>query len=290
MSTIKRINYRNTFKENSAFEIVDLQLFMSTRPHHHLNRDYRITFWTMMYIIKGEGIHYVDFEPYPYKAGDIIVIQNNQVNRFVVNKEVQGYIVIINEPFFFKEQGSNNEKILEFFERPYKNPIFSVDNGEISTNRILIELIYKEYMKTNQAFNEDLIGALFHSFVYALNEFSEETIKSKGTATFRTYNHFRQLVEANYTKIKSVDAYSNIMLVSKKTINSATRSIVGLSAKQFIINRIILEIKRYLSQGDLMNYEIADLLGFDEPSNLTKFFRRYEGMSPTAFKESLKLS
>ncbi len=60
-------------------------------------------------------------------------------------------------------------------------------------------------------------------------------------------------------------------------LNYATRSIVDLSAKQFIIDRIMLEIKRYLSQGELMNYEISDMLGFDEPANMTKFLKGMKG-------------
>jgi len=62
---------------------------------------------------------------------------------------------------------------------------------------------------------------------------------------------------------------------------------VDLSAKQFIIDRILLEIKRYLAQGELTINEISDLMGFDEPSNLTKFFKRYEGLSPKEFRTEL---
>ena len=288
MRTIERIGFDNKLKKECAFEIVDLQGFMSNRPHNHLNRDFRIDFWALMYITKGEGTHSIDFEPYLYKAGDIIFIQKNQVNHFLINSDAEGYIIIINEPFFFEGQGLTAISFLEFFNRPYKSPILSVDQTMTSTNRILIELIYKEYVKSFDSLNEDLIRGLFQSFIFSLDEYSKESKVSMETAVFKTYNQFNQLVESNYTSIKSVDEYSKMMLVSKKTINNATRSVLGLSAKQFIINRIILEIKRYLSQGELKNYEIAELLGFDEPTNLTNFFKRYENISPSAFRESLK--
>jgi mannose-6-phosphate isomerase-like protein (cupin superfamily) len=96
MTAIERISFQNRLKKECAFEIVDLQVFMSTRPHHHLNREFRINFWTLMYITKGEGTHFIDFEPYQYKAGDIVIIQKNQVNRFLVNSDAEGYIIIIN--------------------------------------------------------------------------------------------------------------------------------------------------------------------------------------------------
>lgn len=288
MIAIERISFQNREKKKCAFEIVNLQDFMSTRSHQHLSRNFRIDFWTFMYIAKGEGTHFIDFEPYQYKAGDIVIVQKNQVNRFLVNSEAEGYIIIINEAFVLEGQGLMLKCFLEFFEQTYRSPILSVDYSRSSTNRVLVELIYKEYIKDDNSFNEDLIRGLFQSFLFSLDEYLKESRTSMESAVFRIYNQFSQLVEANYTKIKSVEGYSKLMFVSKKTINNATRSVVGLSAKQFIINRIILEIKRYLCQGDLNNYEIADFLGFDEPANLTNFFKRYEKMTPTKFKEMLK--
>ncbi len=98
---------------------------------------------------------------------------------------------------------------------------------------------------------------------------------------------FRELVEENHAAKRSVEAFAQMMNVSKKTINQATRRVAGISAKQFIIDRLILEIKRFLSIGELMNYEIADRLGFGEAANMSKFFKHYVGVSPKAFKESL---
>lgn len=284
MTSIQRIKYENLRKEEAEFEIVDLQLFFATRPHKHLIRDFRLNFWVLIYITEGEGCHVIDFKRYSYKAGDMIIMQKNQVQHFEVNNYVKGYIIIINEPFFFEDKYISSEYFLEFFDRNYGSPILTIDNSDMTMNRAIMELIYKEYMKTNEISDENLIRSLFHSFILSLNDFYHEKEISSETAVFRTYNQFRKLVEANYTEKKTVENYAKMMLVSKKTINSATRTIAGLSAKQFIIDRIILEIKRYLSQGNLLNYEISSLVGFDEPANMAKFFKRYEGISPSEFR------
>ncbi len=288
MPAIKRIKYKNKGEENSAFEMVDLQEFMETRPQNHLELDYRISFWTLIYIIKGEGNHYIDFKTYPYKAGDLIVIRKNQVNHFEINKEVEGYIILINEPFFFNEKGMLFAKFFEFFENPYTNPRISLDTSALSLNRNLIDLLYKEYKKNKSQKNKILIQSLFQSFILSIQEYTDEMKITTDNTVFLTYLKFSKLVEANYKNVKTVEDYAKMMAISKKTINLATRKMAGLSAKQFISNRVVLEIKRYLSQGDFMNYEIADLLGFDEPANLTNFFKRYEGVSPSVFKDSLK--
>jgi len=283
---INKIHYKNS-KRGLDFEIVDLRVFMSTRPHTLLSKDYRLTFWAILYIVEGEGHHSIDFIEYPYKAGDIIFIQKNQVHHFVVNESAKGYVIHINDPFFYEMKGVNSEIFHEFADASFGSPILTVDISGECTNRRLIDLIYKEYQQQSEKFNAQLIATLFQGFILSLHGQAQRDLKGKMSNDYEHFKEFRQLVEENYTTIKTVEEYALKMNLTKKTINCATRSIIDSSAKQFIIDRIILEIKRYLTQGELMNYEIATLLGFDEAANMTRFFKRYVGMSPKSFRESL---
>jgi len=240
-----------------------------------------------MYIAEGQGHHYVDFKKYAYKKGDLIVVQKNQVHHYEVNMDVKGYIVHINEPFFYNFEGFNTDQFFDLMDFTYETPIVNIDTSKEESNRILIDLIYREYNKPKEKINETLMASLFQSFILSIED---EMIKVNSHVQTKDYDHFkhyRKLVEKHYTETRSVEDYAQMMHLSKKTINQATRNVVGLSAKQYIIDRVILEIKRYLSQGELMNYEIADLLGFDEAANMTKFFKHYVKMSPKEFKASL---
>lgn len=281
---ISRIAYKN-LRKNTDFEIVAVKDFFAKRPHEHLSRDFRLDFWVILYIVEGQGTHYVDFQSYTYKGGDIIFVQKNQVQKFVINEEVKGYILNINEPFFYRIEGFNGDIFLEFFDKGFGSPLLSFDVHESRTNRVLMELIYKEYSQPVEALNIELIATLFQGFILSLRgqtSGNEQVLQSKEYENFKVY---RQLVEENFMTTRRVEDYASMMLLSKKTINQCTRRVADLSAKQFIINRIVLEIKRYLSQGTYMNYEIADLLGFGEAANMTKFFKHYEGISPKAFRE-----
>lgn len=274
-------------QKDTDFEIVDLQLFFSTRPHDHLSKDFRLNFWTMLYITEGEGAHYIDFKPYAYKRNSVVFVQKNQVHHYEINKDAKGYIIHVNEPFFFKLNGICSERLLDLIDKALGSPVLPLDMSDGGTTKILIDLIYKEYNKRDNAMSIDLIAALFQSFVIALNNQLPDNTEISLSKEYHYYKEFRQLVETNFMNTRTVDAYAQMMAVSKKTINQATRKVAGLSAKEFIINRIILEIKRYLSQGDLLNYEIAERLGFDEAANMSKFFKHYEGLSPKQFKEDL---
>lgn len=284
--SINRIDYKNTTMDLD-FEIVDIQLFFKTRSHIALTKDYRLNFWSFLYIIEGTGHHYIDFKKYDYKSGDIIICHKNQVHHFEINPNAKGYIIHINEPFFFRAGGISSELFLEFTDTLYDLPILSTDSIPNQTNRSLIDLIYKEYHMPETHFNPDLISSLFQSFILSIKNLVVQPKTIASSTDFEHFKVFRHLIEKHYTTIKAVDEYAQLMNLSTKTLNKVTRNVVGLSAKQYIINRILLEIKRYLSQGDLLNYEISELLGFDEAANMTRFFTHYEGISPKAFKQKM---
>jgi len=58
----------------------------------------------------------------------------------------------------------------------------------------------------------------------------------------------------------------------------------GVSAKQLIDERVVLEAKRQLSHADASVSEIALLLGFDDASNFSSYFHRQVHMTPGTFR------
>lgn len=284
--TINRAKYLNRNKRNSNFEIVTIEQFFETRPKKLIETDFRIDFWLLMYITKGCGTHSIDFVEYSYTAGDLIVIPKNRVHSFRVNHEIEGYMININEPVFFERGEKRDMDMLAFFESPYGKPIFPIDISKNTTNRQLIDLIYKEYLIPEDENSNDLIKTLFLAFVYAIRRENKDKIRQFSESMYRYYYEYQELVEENFTKIKSVDEYAKLIGLSKKTINAACRECVDVSAKQLINDRIILEAKRLIVCGELKNYEISELLGFDEPTNFANFFKRYTGMSMREFSKN----
>ncbi|MDC7227609.1 MAG: helix-turn-helix transcriptional regulator [Spirochaetales bacterium] len=284
---INRIDYKNPGKK-ADFEIVGLQDFFTTRPTSLIQRDARLNFWAIIFITAGSGRHSIDFTPHSYSNGDVIFIQKNQVHHFEVNNKAKGYIIHINEPFFFRIEGFNGDIFLEFVDHAFGSPVMPFDLNLGGTNTLLLDLIYREYRNPDKNFNIELIASLFQSLILSLRAEIPQTDKIFFSKDYKHFWIFRQLIEEHYTETRYVEDYAGMMGLTAKTVNQAVRRVVGLSAKQFIKNRIILELKRYLSQGELLNYEIAEELGFDEAANMTNFFSRNVGMSPKAFRDSIQ--
>lgn len=287
---IQKMNYPNLKdRPQFDFEIIKLKNFFKKYPQKFLETDIRLEFWVLIYITKGQGIHYIDFKKYPYKEGDLIIIQRRRVHSFQVNKNIEGYIINLNESFFFEDNGEKNTDLLTFFETPDEKPIIPIDMSKTSTNKILIDLIYKEYCDNNRYYSQNLIRYLFKSFIFSLYLEEKDKIIHSSTIEYKYYNKYRELIELNFRNLKIVNKYSKIIGVSVKTINTACKRCADISAKQLLINRIILEAKRLLVKDDMKIYEISYYLGFNEPANFSAFFKKHVGMSTNDFKNFIKL-
>ncbi|WP_363316752.1 helix-turn-helix domain-containing protein [uncultured Porphyromonas sp.] len=91
-------------------------------------------------------------------------------------------------------------------------------------------------------------------------------------------------VEAQHRTLYNVQDYLKRLGVPEKQLARALQQALGMSPKAYLDQRRLLEIKCYLVYSELSVKEIAYALGFDEPTNCNKFFRKHAGMSPLEFR------
>ncbi|WP_331772690.1 AraC family transcriptional regulator (plasmid) [Embleya sp. NBC_00888] len=100
----------------------------------------------------------------------------------------------------------------------------------------------------------------------------------------RTFRRFQRAVEEGFTRSHQVEGYAALLGYSVRTLTRATTAAVGVGAKAFIDDRVVLEAKRLLLHTELPAGAIGDRLGFPDASVFTKFFRHRTGETPAAFR------
>jgi AraC-like DNA-binding protein len=78
------------------------------------------------------------------------------------------------------------------------------------------------------------------------------------------------------------------MSVSSYQLNQITKSAIGKTASALIDEHILLEAKRYLLATANQVKEIADHLGYEDPSYFIRFFKKHTGLSPDTFRKNFK--
>ncbi|SFO00942.1 transcriptional regulator, AraC family [Algoriphagus ornithinivorans] len=102
----------------------------------------------------------------------------------------------------------------------------------------------------------------------------------------REFNFF---VEMHFRSKHQVADYAELLFKSPKTISNAFSKLGAKSPLSYIHDRIILEGRRLLGYTDKPISEIGYELGFEDVQSFSRFFKNNEGLSPSDFRENLRL-
>ena len=91
-------------------------------------------------------------------------------------------------------------------------------------------------------------------------------------------------INENYTSAVSMDDLCTVCGVSKQYLCLLFRKILGSRPMEYIAKRRIQAAKELLTGTDMRIEEIAAETGFCTASYFCKLFKRYEGITPSAFR------
>ena len=101
-------------------------------------------------------------------------------------------------------------------------------------------------------------------------------------------NKIDELIHASEShksgKPLSVSDMAKNLHVSAGYLNKVIKSTTGKTASLYIHEKLIFEAKSYLSNTDLKVNEIAYILGFDDHSYFSRFFKKLTGYTPAGYR------
>jgi AraC family transcriptional activator of pobA len=125
-----------------------------------------------------------------------------------------------------------------------------------------------------------MLDALLSQFLVILGRTSDLDQSARKP---RLVARFEELLERWFRDEHHVRAYASALGVSADHLSDVVRGWDGGNAKAMVDERIMREARRLLAT-DLRIADIAERLGYDEPSHFTRAFRRSSGMSPECFR------
>ncbi len=282
------------FKRNKAeieFEIFTLQsLFLrQEKLKHLLEKPHRVKFYQILFITKGTGNHFIDFQQYQYGEGSVLFISKGQVHAYEVNPDRDGFVILFTEDFLSKNLiHSDILSLYRLYNYHLDLPILEAKEiGKANLFGIINE-IYDEYNCSKSFAKEEMLRLLLKLFLLKVERINQTlTPEKKNAERFKKFGKFRNMIEKHYAETRNANEYAGMLGISYKHLNEICKAIAGITAKQFIDDFIILEIKRHLATSDTSVKELTYEFGFDEPTNFVKFFKKHTHQTPVQFKEIL---
>lgn len=132
-----------------------------------------------------------------------------------------------------------------------------------------------------------LLRVFYWDIYVAYKRDSKATETIKYTRKEKMLSDFLYLVIEFHTTSRDVAFYAKKMCISAKHLTMVITEISGRSAKDWIIEYSILEIKALLRDSNLEIKEVVSRTNFQSNSVMTRFFREHTGMTPSEYRENV---
>lgn len=244
------------------------------RPHRHGD------LVQLLYVQSGAAELEVEGRVTPVREASLLVTPALAVHGFRFAEDVQGWVLSMGLPLAEQLGGLLQSPVLE------QPACFTVGAGKRQLDA-LFESIAREYAQ--QAPGRDLmLHSLLNMLLVWLNRRALELSRAQASQLDRGVEHvhaFSRLLEQDFREHRPIEHYAAALGISAAHLNALCRRLAGQSALQMIHQRLLLEAKRNLVYTAMTIQQVSDSLGFSEPAYFSRFFKRYAGVSPRAFRE-----
>ncbi|MEM6342262.1 MAG: helix-turn-helix transcriptional regulator [Bacteroidota bacterium] len=249
---------------------------------------HKIKFFLILLVTQNTYTHFVDFNSYLLKEGSTLFVAKNQVHHF--NQELQkaqGYGIVFNHLFVDQHYYLGSHlRLNRLFNYHIESPLIEEPELREANFTDLFSNLHKEYLSKNHFAKSEILAALLQVLLLKAEKAKAlHAVDHINPHWLNTFNQFKTILEKEYVNTRSSRAYASQLFVSYKLLNDIVKKLTGKTVKTFIDDFVTIEIKRHLISTSLSINEISYLSGFEEPSNMVKFFKKNTGLTPLKFRQ-----
>ena len=119
---------------------------------------------------------------------------------------------------------------------------------------------------------------------YRNNLLSQDTIRDIDSRKEKLTYDFFLLIMQHFRENRAISFYADKLHITPKYLTSAIKDVSGRSAKDWIVEYSIMEIKSLLKNPALNIQEITVKINFSNQAALSRFFKKHTGLSPTQYR------
>ena len=133
-------------------------------------------------------------------------------------------------------------------------------------------------------YKKKIIGHLFSAYYYGLGYYVHNTQRQTSVMTGQqeVCERFIALASEHFKEHRDIGFYADKLCITKKYLSALLKQETGMTALEWIEKYVVLYAKGCLSSTSMTVQEISDELDFPSQSVFGKYFKRVEGMSPSA--------
>ncbi|MFC5408093.1 helix-turn-helix domain-containing protein [Larkinella bovis] len=249
----------------------------------------RSTITSCLYLTGGEARMKIGSTSYTVRVDEMLFVPAGQVFSFREDDINQGYICGFHADFLIGKFFRNNV-LHEFdFLRVWGNPTIQPNPEAAGFIRALLDRMLVDYSQHGLQ-HSDLLQSYLIALLTEVNQVYKPLSETAPVSIVTLANRFRELLFSHVRTHQRVTDYASLLNISPNHLNKTVRRATGKSPTQWIDEAILLEAKVLLCQTAMPVAEVSSAVGLDDPSYFTRLFKKYEGQTPTAYRQMIEKS
>ena len=240
----------------------------------------------IMWVCKAGSVQVsVDGTSHIVRAGQMLIIFAGTYCRFTtVSPDFLASTIVgrINEE-------ASVSSIVNTFPRLRQSPVISLLKQE---NRVITALM--EYIAASSAnfrnYNRDDIDrntlAILRSELVDIFLRRNLAVK-ESSASEQLAKRFSVMLTSGSFEHRDVEYYADLFGMSAKQFSGKIKRVTGITPSDMIAEMVIKNAKRLLLNASLSTTIVSDRMNFATPSFFCRYFKRYTGMTPQQWRQSV---
>ena len=279
-------NFREGDMGQSAIKIARMEEIYD-QANGQIDVPHRHGYNTVVWVREGKGSHVIDFNEYEFGNDFVFFVGPGQIHQVKTTSRPVGWVITFEDDFVIRSGlGRDFLMHVNLFRQYSESPPIVV--SEPSRLLQIMELLFDEFATERFEFGSEAQGAALKLFLLECIRFCDPEHRKGQEKGSPLLIEFKSLVNAHFSEYHKVTDYAEMLSVTPKHLNEVIKSTIGVTAKEYIMDRILIEAKRLLLHTSSSVKSIALSLGFSEPLHFNSFFRNKVEMTPLTYRKDSK--
>lgn len=281
---IKKSYLKEDFR---LFHLID-KGYMEFSSHYH-------DFNKIIVTISGNVTYYIEGKAYHLKPWDILIVNNSEVHRVIIEPgDLYERIILWINPFFIEKHSTNKCNLQTCFDISLKKDFNLIRLDIAKLNPLRSILLNLDQVFNCEGFgNKILENSIFIQFIVMLNRvylslqkqdcppyFSPDVIKDPTTDKILKY------INENLSENLSIQVLSENFFMSRYYFMHKFKANTGYTVYNYILKKRLIKVNRLVKEGMSLG-EASEQSGFRDYSSFVRAFKKHFLLSPREYYKSI---
>jgi len=242
-------------------------------------------YYALFLRVHGETKRTINQFEYTIKAHSLQLVNPGVIYSFKdITNASRTFVLLFNRSFIEEDSlvDEVQNKLLDFHRKCQEDIV--LESTQYAHAVSLYEQLSTEFRSKNDDYKIMAKMLINQLLVLLKREKVHCGRKQEHTRAEQICAEFLVFIEEHYWEKRSVKEYASLLGITPKHLSETVKSTLHHSALSYIHIRIIKEIQYLLCFGGMSIKQIAYVLHFETVSQLGRFFKRHEGLSPKAYR------